>query len=611
MGSLTWTGGSGDFGAPANWSIVSGLDTTPQAGDDAAIAASGTYTVTVSAPESLDDLTLDAGGALLTVAGFLTVGGTLTDQAGALSVPDGVLQGGLIEEFAGGGVTLNGGTLEGATIDAAAGSNNVTSGVLNGATWQGLLAPGGTIGVANGLTLRGDGGSGAGSLDLSNGAVDFLDTQGLTDASVTYLGELPSSGTPLAVAAGATLTLEPSLVMSASANALADATFDGPGAIVNLGTVLAPTGFGTSLTIAAAFANDGSLNVGDGLSSTGDITNNGQIDFASSAFGTSFNVGGNLFGDGTVALAPPLFFSVSTVSVTGTIEGSQTIIGPSSGSFRLTAGAIVPDTTIENFFAGSTIDLTGVPFISGVTTANYQDGALSVMNNGVEEAVFQLPGLPGTTMFATKTDGGALPGTDIVTDAVACFAGGTRIRTARGEVAVEELRIGDMVPVVRAGGLLPVIWIGHRRLRPERHERPWDAYPVRVRAGAFADFVPVRDLWLSPEHAVFLHGVLVPVRLLVNGTTIVQVPCAEVTYWHVELPSHDLLLCEGAWAESYLDMGNRAAFAAGDAPVVLHPDFSRQSWEARACQRQERGGPVVDAIRRVVNARAAARAEAA
>lgn len=189
-----------------------------------------------------------------------------------------------------------------------------------------------------------------------------------------------------------------------------------------------------------------------------------------------------------------------------------------------------------------------------------------------------------------------------------CFVAGTRIRTDRGEVAVEELRIGDRVPVVRAGGSLPVVWIGHRRVQPNRHARPWELHPVRIAAGAFADFVPLRDLWLSPEHCVFLHGILVPVGVLLNGTSIAQVPCEEVTYWHVELASHDLMLCEGAWAESYLDMGNRAAFVAkDDKPAPVAPqDFSREAWEARACQQQERGGPIVTAIKAALNARAAA-----
>jgi hypothetical protein len=43
----------------------------------------------------------------------------------------------------------------------------------------------------------------------------------------------------------------------------------------------------------------------------------------------------------------------------------------------------------------------------------------------------------------------------------------------------------------------------------------------------------------------------------------------------------------------------------------LHPDFSREAWQAGACQQQERGGAVVAAIRRALDARAMALARAA
>ena len=145
---------------------------------------------------------------------------------------------------------------------------------------------------------------------------------------------------------------------------------------------------------------------------------------------------------------------------------------------------------------------------------------------------------------------------------LACYAAGTRILTPAGEVAVEALREGQLV-VTASGGFVPVRWLGHRHVDFVRHERPQDAYPVRVRADAFGPNLPHRDLLLSPDHAVFVDGVLIPVRYLINDATIAQEPMDAVTYWHVELPEHGVLLAEGMPAESYLDTGNRGAFANG------------------------------------------------
>ena len=105
---------------------------------------------------------------------------------------------------------------------------------------------------------------------------------------------------------------------------------------------------------------------------------------------------------------------------------------------------------------------------------------------------------------------------------VACFAEGTRIETETGPVAVEDLMIGDRL-VTDDGTREPIVWIGQRTVNCAAHPQPESVWPVRVRAGAFGENVPERDLYLSPDHAVFVNDVLVPVKLLINGTTIAQV----------------------------------------------------------------------------------------
>jgi VCBS repeat-containing protein len=193
-------------------------------------------------------------------------------------------------------------------------------------------------------------------------------------------------------------------------------------------------------------------------------------------------------------------------------------------------------------------------------------------------------GSPVTTIVTTNAPlvvGSTL--TVEITDVV-CFAAGTGIATPLGMVSVETLRVGDMV-LTHGGATRPIRWIGRRFLDLTRHSVPERAQPIRILADAFADGVPRRDLYLSPDHAVLIDGMLIPVRLLTNGASIVpEVDCRAVSYFHIELDAHDVLLAEGLPAESYLDTGNRGFFGDGVTPLLLYPDTVGQGRrEAESC----------------------------
>ncbi len=272
----------------------------------------------------------------------------------------------------------------------------------------------------------------------------------------------------------------------------------------------------------------------------------------------------------------------------------------------LTAGTTYVATLTWAADGNNTIDHLDLLLFDGVSGAQLAASTSGISN---VQQIAVTPDHDGRYDLSVRLHGDAAVGrSDVYALAyapVACFARGTRIDADLGEVPVEALRVGQCVRSA-FGGLVPVVWIGWRRVDCRRHPRPRDVWPIRVQAGAFGNGQPVRDLLLSPDHAVHVEDVLIPVRHLVNGMSIRQEAVAEVTYFHVELPTHDVIFADGLAVESYLDTGNRAAFANAGAVVAAHPDFAQRIWEAEACAPQITHGPILARVAARLRARFAA-----
>jgi len=221
--------------------------------------------------------------------------------------------------------------------------------------------------------------------------------------------------------------------------------------------------------------------------------------------------------------------------------------------------------TIANFAPGDTIELIGLAanaVVTGSMVGSVLDLAGSVPN-GTTIAFDNPP--PGIVLQPVA---GITKTYDIVVPPLPCFAEGTQLLTPCGMRPVEALRKGDQV-ITRAG-VLSVIWHGRRRVDCMRHPTPTKVWPVRIERDAFGPGLPVRPLFLSPDHALFSDGALIPVQFLLNGITIRQEPVASVTYHHIELERHEIVWAENLPTESYLDCGNRHQFgeAAGEAEAA-------------------------------------------
>jgi hypothetical protein len=108
-----------------------------------------------------------------------------------------------------------------------------------------------------------------------------------------------------------------------------------------------------------------------------------------------------------------------------------------------------------------------------------------------------------------------------------------------------------------------------------------------------------------------VNNVLVPVKLLISGASIVQVKRRAVTYFHVELPRHAVILAEGLPVESYLDVGGdvggRANFQNASGTIRLFPDFAALpvsntalAWETRGAAALVTAGSELAAVRRQI-----------
>ncbi|MBE7181928.1 MAG: Hint domain-containing protein, partial [Terriglobus roseus] len=178
------------------------------------------------------------------------------------------------------------------------------------------------------------------------------------------------------------------------------------------------------------------------------------------------------------------------------------------------------------------------------------------------------------SVFAITENGQPIPLTSgtvrLDTGAVdTCFLRGTMISTARGEIAVEDIAAGDEILVITDDCAVsrPVIWVGRQSVSLDPRRADVDAYPVRIRAGAFREQVPHRDLLVISEHRVFVDNILIPARMLVNGSSItVARDTLTFDYFHVVLAQHGILMAEGLEAESCSSTVSHHTSADGNMP---------------------------------------------
>jgi len=576
---------------------------------------------TVSNAIAIDDLqnVLVAAGQTETLSGVIS---DLTLNPALLAVQgDGTLTLASANTFTGGA------NIDGATLVAAHRDDNLTIDALG----SGTVTLGGGGALVDGASASTSGViANAISVDDSGGAIDG--NSGTLSGAISGSGPLTFTGATTLSGdnggfAGATTLVSNATVVAAGANALSSQSSFLIGGVAGLFLSTSQTigsladGPGGGGEVAAVGTGPATLTTGaDGTSTSfsgtlleiNGLTETLSLDKVGA--GTFTLTGANSYAGGTAVTGGTLDLGASNSAGAGAITFAGSSASPATLALELAAQPVSGATfgnTLTNFGANDALDLklfSAIPVVP-YTSTSATSGTITVIgfsaiNDQFEQEVFTLNN-PGSTNFIAVTDNN---GGSLIEAEPPCFVAGTRLRTTRGDIAVEELAVGDLV-LTASGERRSIRWLGHRKVDCCKHSRPHEAMAIRIAAHAFGANKPARDLFVSPGHAIgvdVVEEVLIPACELVNGATIQQIEADEITYWHVELDSHDILLAENLPAESYLDMGNRGFFAeSGIVDLSADPD-PRTRVHADFCRPFHCGDGLVEVVRAQLFARARA-----
>ena len=244
--------------------------------------------------------------------------------------------------------------------------------------------------------------------------------------------------------------------------------------------------------------------------------------------------------------------TAATPGQTITVHNSYSVSVPAN---QTTQDLVITDELSANL-PQAYVNVTGGTYNAGIITWDIGAevaGSKGLVAIGDAQATITIPqdyGQSDIVSIATITTppGDVNPANNesTATIGVVRFRSGTSIRTAGGDVSVEDLRVGDLA-VTASGATRPIVWLGHREVSCANHPDARSIWPVRIAAEAFGRGLPERDLYVSPGHSLcvtVVEPMLIQAADLINGATIQRVPVDTVDYWHVELESHDIL---GEW----------------------------------------------------------------
>lgn len=237
--------------------------------------------------------------------------------------------------------------------------------------------------------------------------------------------------------------------------------------------------------------------------------------------------------------------------------------------FDFNGGASDPDTVliIDGIARTFTVEVVGnLPSINKLSNVNGEDlrgeKVMIITDDLTGQRYYFLQGRQLSYETMNAMPNGAIPVDNIRNkdNPPLCFLRGTAIDTPDGPRPIESLAAGDLVMTDQ--GPQPIRWIGHSHLSPLELIVDRSLWPVRIRAGALGNGLPISDLVVSPNHRLVLSGWTLEMHLgiesalcaakhLTNGLSIASwLPDEGVDYFHIMFDSHLMVRAHGLLSES-------------------------------------------------------------
>ncbi|NVN44694.1 Hint domain-containing protein [Asaia siamensis] len=517
------------------------------------------------------------------------------------------------------GITVSGPVVLNATTRLIITSGAVASGVLG-------AAAGGnpTITVMSGGTLL-DSTINAGIVTVSAGGITSANN--FNGNTITYATGAKSqddefyavgvTARAVSIQAGATVigaTVETGMTLNAVAGATLSNVVIGSGGKV--------TSAGASIT-----SNTSNVTISSTLVTSNNQYTNGNI---SGGNWSAVNISGvTYYQSGAVSLTGPVFLTAANLTITSgaTVDGMlQAQFG--TPTITVQSGGKLLNSTMNNgyivvqnggYMSGNYGNSADVSIASGGSSVNDTFYTTYGGNDTVTVAAggyIEGPSISNTTL--TVSAGATLVqplnvgagGIAVIAGvSEACFLAGSMIRTPTGEIAVEDLSIGDEILTLdpRTGATIarPVTWIGGGEIHASRVlAADLSGFPIRVLKDALGDNVPHKDMLVTAEHCLYLDGAFVPVRMLVNGRSVFyDMSETRYRYYHVETAEHSVIWADGVLTESYLDTGNSLRMDRDDTVVRLPKKGI--TWQSHAAAPLMVDRSVIEPLSRRIEARAA------